>query len=124
VDGLVLVVALANWLGATTAYTFTAGTETIAHVKSCSDSRNPVCSGSWTDPRGRAQSGQIFGVDRSDTDRNVRVRLSPLGAIAARAWNFALGLSFLALLGDMAVILLVVRWWRRTNDWIRTRRLR
>ncbi|MCW2917209.1 MAG: hypothetical protein JWN52_5277 [Actinomycetia bacterium] len=122
--GLVIVVALANWVGATAVYTFTAGTETIAHVKSCDGSRNSVCSGSWTGRRGLAESGQIFGVDRADVGRDVRVRLGPLGAIAARAWGFVFGLSFLALLGDVAIIALIVRWLRRPNGLIRTPRLR
>jgi hypothetical protein len=116
--GLVIVVCLANWLGATAVYTFTTGPETMAHVKTCSNPRNPVCRGTWTGPRGRSQSGQIFGVGLSDIGRDVRIRPGPLGAIAVRAWNLVLGLSFLALLGDMTVVVLLVRWRRKPKGWL------
>lgn len=116
--GLVIVVCVANWLGATAVYTFATGPETVAHVTTCSSSRNPVCDGTWTDRHGRNRSGQVFGSGLSDVGRDVRVRPGPLGAIAVRSWDFVLGLAFLALLGDLSVIALLIRWWRRPRGWI------
>ena len=113
-----IVVCVANWLGATAVYTFATAPETVAHVTTCSSSRNPVCDGTWTDRHGRNRSGQVFGSGLSDVGRDVRVRPGPLGAIAVRSWDFVLGLAFLALLGDLSVIALLIRWWRRPRGWI------
>jgi hypothetical protein len=52
--------------------------------------------------------------------RDIRVRPGPLRAIAVRAWDFVLGLAYLALLGDMTAVVLLVRWWHRPRGWIVT----
>jgi hypothetical protein len=68
-----------------------------------------MCSGTWTDAGGRLKSGELLGVGHAEVGQDTRVHLGAIGPIAQGAWEMVAGLVSVAVVADLALI--VVAWW-------------
>lgn len=90
---LVVALVLANGYAAVVLYTFALGPRVTAHVTHCSHGgKHTTCQGTWRDPDGTPDDGEINGAGGSDEGTDLTVRLGPFGAYVEDAdlWWFRL----------------------------------
>ncbi|MFF9301237.1 hypothetical protein [Streptomyces sp. NPDC014764] len=101
-------------------YTFMAGERATAQVAEChrGAGRSPLkCTGTWRTAGGDTDSGEIYGLSRSDEGRTVEVRVGPLGPYVPglKAAAAPVSLSLLWLASFSALTVMQIRARKRTR---------